>query len=458
MTEPEAAPVLGRRTVGAGASLSTASQVVVALAGGLLGILIARTLGAGDTGAFLLLLNALQILVLVACLGLDAGLSYYVSGGRWAPRDALWQTQVTAVVSGTTVALLAYACAWALRDSAFRGLTTTDILISFAAVPLAASWTLGAFLALTQQRYEAGTVVPAIQATAAVVLAVVLAPTLGLAGALLAVTAAHLFAALVGLTLGARRNGAPTKGWLLRAPAPLRRAAAFGSRTQAAILLQLLNQRADLFVLNAVAARSAVGNYAIAVSIVTVGHLAPRALSSVLLPRVAALDADRADRDERDMVIGKAARQSVVLVAGVGLLIAIALPLVPVVYGSEFGDAVSLGFILLPGVALLGIANILGTLIVALGRPGVLLRIAVAVTPVTLALYALLIPAFGAEGAALASTLSYIATFVPTLLAFRRTWPRASWGELVPRREDLRDYALLLSRAGARLRSSNTSS
>ena len=156
------------------------------------------------------------------------------------------------------------------------------------------------------------------------------------------------------------------------------------------------------------------------------------------------------------MVIGKAARQSVVLVLAVGVLIAVALPLVPLVYGPDFSDAVVLGFILLPGVLLLGIANILGTLIVALGRPGVLLRIALLVTPVTIALYVVLIPAMGAEGAALASSISYAATFAPTLLAFRRAWP-SPWQALVPRAEDLRDYALLVRRAVARLRTRTSS-
>jgi O-antigen/teichoic acid export membrane protein len=450
VTRPEPDPRPARRTVGAGASLATASQVATAVAGGVLGLLVARFLGAGDTGSYTLLVSAVLILTVVAGFGLETGLSYHVAGRRWSPRDALWQTQLAALVLGTAVAAIAFGLARLLGDSVFRGLSATELAIGFAALPFAVAWTISSFLAMAGERYEASAALPAAQAALSVLLTVALVPPFDLAGALAAITIAHAAVALGALVHGARRHGRPERGWLRRAPGALGRAAAFGSRNQASVLLQLINQRAELFVLNAVAARSSVGHLSVALSVTTVSLLAPRALASVLLPRVAALDAEAGDREERDMVIGKAARQSVVLVLAVGAVVAVALVLVPLIYGGEFRESVALGFILLPGVAVAGIAGILGTLVVALGRPNPILRIALGVTPVTLLLYATLIPAYEATGAAVAAALSYVATFVWTLVVFRRAWPGRPWRELVPRREDLRDYVLLVRRARSR--------
>ena len=116
------------------------------------------------------------------------------------------------------------------------------------------------------------------------------------------------------------------------------------------------------------------------------------------------------------------------------------------------------GLILLPGIAFLGVAGILSALVIALGNPNPILRIAAAVTPATLVLYLTLIPALEAVGAALAATLSYSITLVFTVRAFRRAWPHGRRRDLLPGAEDVRDYLLLAARAGSRLRSRRTAS
>jgi O-antigen/teichoic acid export membrane protein len=177
--------------------------------------------------------------------------------------------------------------------------------------------------------------------------------------------------------------------------------------------------------------------------------LLPRALSSVVLPRIAVLD-ETAAVAERGMVISKSVRHGVVMIVATTALLAVALLLVPFVYGEEFRPAIGLGFILLPGIAALGVANVLSATVVGTGHPGYALRVAAVVTPVTIALYFAMIPTLEAQGAALASTISYTATAILTWRYFRRITGLSLADALLPRRDELDDYRALVRRVRAR--------
>ena len=185
----------------------------------------------------------------------------------------------------------------------------------------------------------------------------------------------------------------------------------FGLRANLGNILQLFNYRADLFVLNAVVSQGEVGRYAVATSVTALGQLMPRALASVVMPRVAALDATE-ERGALDMVLVKSVRHAVLIALVMSVVLALALLLVPAVYGPEFEGAVVLGLLLIPGVGFVAVGGVLSSTIVGKGKPQYSLYNVLMVTPLTLALYASLIPALGAVGAALASSVSYIATTV----------------------------------------------
>ncbi|MEA2388740.1 MAG: hypothetical protein QOG41_1513, partial [Thermoleophilaceae bacterium] len=76
--QPAAGEATGQRTVGAGATVVTASQLVTAGALGLTGVVIARVLGDADTGSFNVVLSALVLLAIPSSLGIELGASYRV--------------------------------------------------------------------------------------------------------------------------------------------------------------------------------------------------------------------------------------------------------------------------------------------------------------------------------------------------------------------------------------------
>jgi O-antigen/teichoic acid export membrane protein len=227
----------------------------------------------------------------------------------------------------------------------------------------------------------------------------------------------------------------------------------FGIKAYAAGALQLVNYRLDLFVLSAVASTAVVGNYALAVALTSLLWLLPRAVSDVLYPRVARLS--RGDEEgARELVERKSLRHtSLITIASVIAFVpALELLVVPV-FGAEFGPAVNLGLILLPGVAAIAVSGVLTAIVIGRGHPTYPLYGALVTTPVTIVLYATLIPALEATGAALASTLSYAAWFVLMSWFYRRVTRRSVWLLLVPTRSELDDLKALPALFAARARS-----
>ena len=451
-TAPEQPPPV-RRTVGSGAAVTTVASLATTVAGGLLGILMARILGPADMGSYTLASTTLFVLLTVGALGIQTGGTYYIGGRGWPAPEAFPQLQLAALVVGVVIGLVGAGLAALLSDSLFRQLPLRDLAPVLIALPFALSWTFSLSLALAIDSYELAAALPLISVGSSLVLGAVLAPLIGLVGAISAVAGGQVIAAATAWIWRRRRLGRPPAAWLAGARTRLRRALLFGSQVQFPQALQLVCYRGDLFVLNAVASAATVGHYAVALTLSEVGMVLPRALSAVVLPRVADLDAT-GEAAHQNMVVTKSVRHTLVLMPVIAIALVIGNLLIPIVFGSAYQEAIGPGLILVPGVVGVGLGSVLAATVIGRGFPRYQIIVAVTVTPPTLLLYGLLIPAFDAYGAAIASTVSYLASLAVTWWGFRRA-TGLGVGDVLPRAEDLADYRDLLRRARRRAISSS---
>jgi O-antigen/teichoic acid export membrane protein len=443
--------VSAARPMTSGAWRSASAQLTVAAAGALATLVVARLLGPEGAGSYAVALSLLFGLTALGTIGLETGISYFVGSGVWEPHDAFVRTQLTALLLGVLMLLVGVGASQAF-PSAFEGLSFGEVVLVAAAMPAALSWLYASCIALALDDYENFSLPPAVQAVLALVGVVGLGAAFGLTGALAGLTASHLLAA--GLTFrrvrpeAARGGGARAE----RGSGRLRAAAQFGLKAYLANALGFLQYRLDVFILNATVASAVVGGYAVAVSVTSAMFLLPRALSGVLLPRVARLSADD-DPSQREMVETKSLRHVGLIVAvSVPLLAGVLVVLVTFFFGDGFSRAIPLGMILLPGSALMGIAGVLSATIVGRGKAIYSLYIALLTTPVAVALYAALVPPFGAEGAAIASTAAYTVTFAVTVYFYRRSTGRSVLRFLVPTRAEVADYGAMVHALRARRR------
>ena len=113
--------------------------------------------------------------------------------------------------------------------------------------------------------------------------------------------------------------------------------------------------------------------------------------------------------------------------AGLAVVVGVAAPfLIPLLFGDDFEPAWKPLALLLPGVVVYGPVTILVVyLSVRHARPNLSLAVAVAAAAVTAGLSLVFIPRYGAEGAAVASTIGYAVGATLAWLLFRRVARRA---------------------------------
>jgi O-antigen/teichoic acid export membrane protein len=443
MVDTENAP----RPLTGGAVIATVSRLTVTLAGGITAIVLARLLGPKDWAGYSIALSLVATLAAVTSLGMQQGVAYFVSSRSWDPRSAFGSAMKMAFVTGT-LGIAAGLVGYAAFPSAFAGLPFWLTAVAAVAIPFALVLSFVSTIALSIDRYEASMSMPALQAGLLLALAVPAAVLFGRAGAVVAMTVATVVVA-GGAVAWARRR-LPERG--PSRPGKLRQAISFGIKGSAANALQLVNLQVDLFILAAVVPAATVGQYSLAVSLTLPVLLLPSALATVLDPRIARLSTV-GDDPSLEMVETKSLRH-VSLIVGVttlGLAGAVEFLVVPV-FGSAYRASINLGLILLPGTAALGVTAVLAATVIGRGKPLYSLYAALIATPVTLALYGVLIPWRHATGAAVASTVSYAGTFLLFCHFYRRVTGRRVAPLLLPTRSEFADLIALVRAVPPRLR------
>jgi O-antigen/teichoic acid export membrane protein len=438
MTEP-------RRNLGAGAALSVIVQGGPLLAGAVLSIVLARKIGPSGNGRFALLVTLAGLTSIIASLGLTAGIVYEVSRGRWSIREAFRTSYVAALVLGLGGLVGGFGVFTLTHDSVFGGIPTWVALVALSSLPAVLAYQYAYSILLARERYEGYAGLELSHSLTLLLLGAGLAIPFGLPGAVIGLLAAGIVAALAGAWLldhEARGDRVVSRN------ASLPRALRFGLQSWGANLLWQINYRFDVLILGGFASARDVGVYSVALTLTGIAWVLPQGLQTVLFPRAASLDEARVigeiSADESDAAMAKAIRHGVLLTLPASVFITgLLLVAVPLLYGNKFTDTTRLGFVLLPGVLLLGIGKVLSSAIAGRGYPRYVLYSGAISMPITLALYLTLIPAFDAWGAAIASSISYSLTALLTLIFFLRVTPIRLREAFVPRAEDVADYGSL---------------
>jgi O-antigen/teichoic acid export membrane protein len=206
----------------------------------------------------------------------------------------------------------------------------------------------------------------------------------------------------------------------------------YGVKSHIVALAGMLIFRADLLVVNLFRGSGEAGVYAVASQIAMMLLLLPGVIATLLFPRVAS------KQDERGELTCLVTRHTTFVMLFVCLAAVPASYLLPLLYGGGFRDAPALLFILLPGVYLVGLESVLVQHLNAMGLPVAIPLFWLATLIINVALTFTLVPAFGARGAATASTLSYALIFALVLFYFRRQTKQPLSAALLPRAAELR--------------------
>jgi O-antigen/teichoic acid export membrane protein len=402
-------------------------------------IILARALGPSAKGRFALVLLYSQLAATLIGFGMDQAIAVVSGRSATDARRAVANALVwSAVVGGAAV--LASLWLYGVPSDAgppsgplaevLPNLSAAQFTIAAFAIPAELLFNLGLFALLGRGRIASYSGVRLVRRLTllALLVATALVTRLDLAAALI-LNLVSLAATLAAIAWAAGRDGlvgGRPSGALLGEE--LR----FGGRAVVGTLAERLQFRADAFIVNALAGVRATGVYSVTSGLAETLWYIPNALGVVMFSRAVDPNADA----------GRTAAVLTRTTLAVSLVLAIPAALlgprfVRFVYGPSFADAGVALRLIIPGVVAYSVVAILSRYLTGRGRPGTGTLVLLLGLGTNVAANLVLVPRFGINGAAAASSLSYGLTALVILVVFLRVSGRGPAETLVVRRSDL---------------------
>jgi O-antigen/teichoic acid export membrane protein len=431
-------PSLARSSSGV---LLTNVLAVVALLG--TAVLTARVFGPGGRGEYTLATLFVTLVVTLGSIGLGAAAAYHAARETWPRPVAFGNPTVLGLLLGLALFMGCAGVIW-VGDVTLRGLPKADLALASLAVPFVLAVLIIQSVYQGFRSFREFNLITIAQAALPLPL---IGTAILLGGGVRAAIGATVVASVlvfVGVLAYARRSTAIA--WRLKLPY-VRALASYGVRAHPANVLAFLGYRLDVFLVDAFKGAAAVGLYGAGVVIAEGLWMPSQAVSTALFPTIAAERTESGRRSITPLV----ARNTLWLTAILaGILIFVAAPAVDLLYSSRFSASASVVRILAPGIVLFSGARILGNDIAARGRPLVNSVVAAINVVCNIGLNVVLIPRYGIDGAAWASTASYSLLFGATAAVYRRIAQVPLRVLVVPSREDGARYVRLVKRAAGR--------
>lgn len=377
---------------------TAAFNVGATVAAGVAGLIIARALGPSVRGEYAAVLAWFGLTQVVGALGQSAATCFFVARYPERGRHYLATSRLMMVMSGilTLGVGIAFSPVLAKNDPslawAYRLAFATAIL---AFVGAAYTFSLQAIDLWKWNLVRSSQPLLFLVSIALLWIGGVLS----LMAALFAI-AASMLVHLVLAYLGCKRLGL-TRGRANRVLA--REMIRYGLRHLLSVLPAALNARLDQLVLSQTVPPADLGRYAVAASLTTLALPVVTALGNVAFPRLAARGPEGGELAfQRRALIASALIAAVILVP-----LALVSPwLVPAMFGDGFRGSAVLIWILAPGGVFLACGQVAGDLLRGRNRPGAVAYAQLTALVFTVVLLAVLLPVWGAAGAALASSVA----------------------------------------------------
>jgi len=384
------------------------------------GIIVARWLGADGVGQLAVINVAVATIVQLGSFGLPSSNTYFIAQDQARFRSAAINSLIFALTAGSILALGLSALAY-LRADWFGFVSPELIRIAAVSIPFQLIALIGLNILLTLGKVKEFNLLDLAGQSFVLINAVLVLLVFhrGLQMLVTLNTAASILVSLVVVSLLAISAKTLARSEWRADMTLLRRMIGYGLKFQISILASVIILRADLLVVNHFRGAAAAGVYSVASQFGLLLMLLPGVIATLLFPRVTA------EQDARGETTCLVTRYTTLIMF---LCCLAAVPfslLLPLLYGAAFSEATTLLLILLPGVYLMGLESVLVQHFNALGLPRSIPMYWVATLALNLILVFALVPRFGAQGAAIASTISYAAIFGLVALHFHASTGRS---------------------------------
>lgn len=384
------------------------------------GIIVARWLGAKGVGELAVINVAVATVVQLGSFGLPSSNTYFIAQDQERFRAAAINSLIFALAVGSLLAL-ALSATGAFRPDWFGFVSPDLIRIAAISIPFQLITLIGLNILLAVGKVKEFNLLDLAGQSFVLINAVLVLILLkrGLGTLVTLNTAAAVLVSIVVATLLVISARTLAQSQWRADISLLRRMIAYGIKFHVSILAGAIMLRADLLIVNHFRGPEEAGVYSVASQFALLLMLLPGVIATLLFPRVTA------EQDARGETTCLVTRYTTFIMF---LCCLAAVPfslLLPVLYGEAFSGATKLLLILLPGVYLMGLESVLVQHFNALGLPRAIPVYWVITLALNLFLVFALVPRFGAQGAAIASTISYAAIFALVALHFHTSTGRS---------------------------------
>lgn len=405
---------------------------------------IAFTRGLGPAG------NAVQGLAWIVptlsatlfSLGISPANSYFLGAKKVQPKAAIHATFVLSCFLALIAIVVAVPVIYFLGSTLFRGVDKVYL------------WWMVALSPITLMQMSLASVFLGVQNFKPYNVSAILIPFTTFGTALLLVTLMHLgvTGALAAYSAGQIVSLAITVYYLLpylavqEEPVPIAKYAieciSYGYKAHLSNIVGFINYRIDTILLNMIIigqvgkekGQIQVGIYFLAVRIAEMLWIIAQAASQVAMPRLAELNSDPEAQSQLTPIVCRWVL--IATLAGSLAYIVIGPFAIPLFFGAKFTGAYPLLLWLLPGVILLSVSKVLSNDIFARGLVLLNFYLGLAMLLINIVVNLAFIPIWGATGAAIASSIGYLADTAVRLIIYARLSGNHWWAPLVPRQHD----------------------
>lgn len=378
------------------------------------GIIVARVLGPEIKGQAALLGNLTQILFMCGSMGLGSAFSFFIARKKYPARHIMTLALLSALLFGVLVNGAFY-FSWPMHASMWTGIPLNLVILSTTLSILYIYSTYLVRIVVGQGRIYSMNIASTASTVTnfiAVVL-LLLAWPLGLYGVVFALWLGSI--AQIGVLVWVLRSDLmPTPCWNFDI---IRAAFSYGIKSHALLIINFLNYRLDIFLLQYITNDTIeVGYYSLAVGMAELMWLVPNSAVAPLFSGVA-----QSDAGDRSIITLRTCRWSLIFLAVLsvgGVLLGHLF--IRLLYGEQYLPSYAPFLWLLPGVFLFPIFKLLIIDLAARGFPGYGTIASAVALIVNIGANIILIPQFGGKGAAIATSLSYTFMAIISLFFFMR--------------------------------------
>lgn len=396
------------------------------------GAVIARLLGAGELGVYLILSSTAQMLVQTASFSLHIGNTYHTA----RQRERIGSAMTNSILFAFAVGVPLIAVVIAFTDQLLPGISKDLVIIVLLSVPFQVVTGFVINLLLVQGEVRRFNLVDLVNQSFIFINAIVVLLVLGwgLRPLVSANTIAAIVVAISGVIwfyLLTQRSFRDVR-WYFDL-ALLRDVVRYSAKGFVLWIATFVVYRVDLIVLNYFRGAEESAPYAVAAQCSMFLLLLPHAVSHLLQARVAATD------DDRGSFTAKTARNTSIALFAACLVSIPGVFLVVAIYGDGFSTLPMLLWVLLPGIYFVGMQSVVAQYFVGTGLPLGLPMLWVAILALNVVGNVIFIPSFGAVAAAAVSTVCYLTAFVAVAWIFLSRTDRSIFELLIPNLDEIKE-------------------